>query len=215
MIDTATIQRVIMALHEQTGRVLSLKSGEGDYGLSVRRNVYALWSGKLDRDSFVSEMEATIDRGLRRAWIEGLREVGVKPGDMSSDAELRIGTIVIDQYNYLGGLADWITENNKDQGGKLGELQDRVALWSGRYDAVREEAHLYGNQEQRYEWVYGDTEHCSDCQRLNGTVATASDWLAYPLHPQDYNLECHGFRCQCRLVPTDKPVTEGGIPLLH
>jgi hypothetical protein len=59
----------------------------------------------------------------------------------------------------------------------------------------------------KLQWVYGDTDHCETCLSLNGLVAYASEWAASPYHPQqppnDY-LDCGGWKCKCKLEPTNK-----------
>lgn len=52
-----------------------------------------------------------------------------------------------------------------------------------------------------YEWRYGDTEHCSDCLRLNGQRHTYSAWRDAGWLPKRKNLECKGYNCQCNLIP--------------
>jgi hypothetical protein len=59
----------------------------------------------------------------------------------------------------------------------------------------------------KYEWVFGDADHCETCSRLNGLVATAKEWTISGIKPQsppNENLDCKGFNCQCKLVPTTK-----------
>jgi hypothetical protein len=51
-----------------------------------------------------------------------------------------------------------------------------------------------------YEFVYGDTEHCSDCLRLNGQKHRMSDWIESDMMPKSANLECGGWLCKCELV---------------
>lgn len=197
----------------------ALKSGESDYGLAVRRAVLALWNGTLDKGGFNRQLEDTIDLGLRRAWDAGLRDVGVR--EMTGEQLTRINEIVIDQWKHVEGFADWIIENDKAHGGKLGDLQPRASLWYDRYNSVRYEARLYGPQEERYIWRLGPTErHCQHnekpggwgCANLAGVVATAAEWRAAGIRPMSSDLSCNGFQCQCSLDKTDEPLTEGGIP---
>lgn len=214
-----TMIRLAQANLEQAERILFIKSGASDFGTAVRRAVYALWSGKINKQEFDRQLGDSIDLGLRRAWNEGLRDVGVEPRNMDMEAQFRISNIVVEQWQHIEGLADWIIENSKENHGLLRDLQLRVSEWSNRYDQTRVEAHLYGPQEQHFKWSLGPTEkHCEDkgssigCVTLNGVVAPASHWRARDLHPGCRHTTCGGWHCGCSLDPTDEPLTEGGIP---
>ena len=65
-------------------------------------------------------------------------------------------------------------------------------------------------------WRLGRTEqHCSTCFALNGTVASATDWVISGIRPQaapNARLECGGWRCDCSLDVTDEPLSAGGVP---
>jgi hypothetical protein len=60
---------------------------------------------------------------------------------------------------------------------------------------------------QRMMWVYGDADHCSTCEQLNGIVAYASEWETLGVKPQSPPnplLQCGGWRCKCSLRVTDR-----------
>lgn len=51
--------------------------------------------------------------------------------------------------------------------------------------------------------------NCGDCARYAGRTHYAKDWMAAGAVPQSRNLECRGYRCDCKLVPTKGPVSAG------
>ena len=57
-----------------------------------------------------------------------------------------------------------------------------------------------GQPEPRFMWMLGGTEkHCTDCAALDGQVKTSSEWASAGIQPQSPDLECGGWRCDCRL----------------
>lgn len=88
-------------------------------------------------------------------------------------------------------------------------LASRLGLWvntaigaftSGQVDAEP----VPGEPEPRYTWRLGATEqHCGDCLRLDGVTLTASEWARAGIKPQSPQLECGGWRCDCRLELTE------------
>lgn len=93
--------------------------------------------------------------------------------------------------------------------GGWGRIAGRVRLWVNRGNASYargQELALVVDEEPRYTWRLGATEqHCTDCLRLDGVTLTASEWDRLGIHPQSPDLECGGWHCDCRRVPTDKP----------
>lgn len=69
----------------------------------------------------------------------------------------------------------------------------------------------YGDDEDKFIWEYGDTEHCNDCLSLNEQVHTRREWYDFFLRtgkfPRSSALECKGHHCACNLNPTQRPVT--------
>jgi hypothetical protein len=84
-------------------------------------------------------------------------------------------------------------------------ILERAVLWGATILGIEAMGQLFRADDPFWRWQYGETEHCSDCVRLHGQVHRASEWLASGWSPKSPSLECHGYRCQCALIPADGP----------
>lgn len=184
------------------------------YRRTLWRNVRDLYNQEIDVQMFLNFHVDIVREQLRRAWNEGMRENGLDPErDMKPEWEARLQNIMVNELMHMEDFANAVG-NAAILGEPIEPFRARVDLWANRYNDVVNEAKLLTKPEDRYRWVYGDTEHCETCAHLNGIVATATQWADsgyIPGHPPNNRLECGGWRCQCRLERTDAPLTEGGI----
>jgi hypothetical protein len=178
-----------------------------------------LWQAVLDlyRGGSVSDFEdswaGSIEEQLNRAWREGARSVEVDPKDFEEEDIAEIEAIIVNEFGYVSGLAAEIVQAAKDEAG-FDAFRSRVDIWANRYNDVVNRAVVWFGDRENIEWIYGDTEHCKTCEALNGIVAWAKEWeLAgvVPQNPDNPVLECRGWRCQCRLEPTDKRRTRNAF----
>ena len=174
------------------------------------------YNNKVDVSAFLDKFIGLVEDQLRRAWNEGMRNVGLDPArDMLPLYQAHLQKIIDAEFNQVLDFAGAI-EKARQEGKPVEPLRARVQLWSNRYQNVVNEAMAVCKPGERYEWVYGDTKkHCSSCARLAGTVATGDMWRmsgVMPQNPPNAKLECGGWRCRCRLVRTDRPLSEMGIP---
>ena len=92
---------------------------------------------------------------------------------------------------------------NTIYGGFLPEIEDRnkrLSMWRNTARGLHTYGKLLGNPDVEYTWRLGQTEeHCVDCLRLNGQTMTGAEWVENELVPQDRNLSCNGYNCDCRL----------------
>jgi hypothetical protein len=83
---------------------------------------------------------------------------------------------------------------------------------------VRDKAKVMACADTKLEWVQGPSEEgCGSCSRLNGKVKRASYWNRVNVLPRVHGapyLACNGFRCQCELKETNKPLSKGPLPRL-
>lgn len=179
------------------------------------RDVRDLYNGEMDEGAFVDDMVRLIDEQLRRAWNEGMRDNDLDPAkDMTPEWEAILQDIQLNELDYVDDFAQEIIKAQQN-GAPVEQFQSRVSIWVNRYNEVVNESRITTRPEDKFEWVFGDTEHCSTCAALNGVVATGKQWeeSGYkPQNPPNDALECGGWHCQCHLDYTEKPLTEGGIP---
>lgn len=155
-------------------------------------------------DIIQKQGKAAYLRGIQDGGNAGIRSVGMlEPNEI---AEMTL--LVNEQVGFLMKLSDYA-------GGdvNMSQLKSRIDLWVNKgLDGIYNAGKLTGAKNKTLEWIYGDTEHCSDCLNLNGRVYRASIWKKYEIQPRSSLLECKGFKCQCKFEPTDKPPTKGRPP---
>lgn len=184
------------------------------YNRSIVGFVGSLFTDKISVDEFERVMRNLIFNQLFAAWREGMAENGLDPKkDMTKEMVKIVSDIASDEEKALPGFASDIIAARTT--GSADAILARAGLWSNRYNDVVNEAKLFtAPAGQMFEWIYGDTEHCDTCAALNGTVASAVDWESSgykPQSPPNDKLDCGGWRCRCKLTPTDKKPTPGGI----
>lgn len=189
----------------------------GYFGDTLDRLVKDLFNKHIDELEFVQVAEDLLYGQLRDAWMEGMAVNGLTEDDMTPEYETELGGLIQAQNEQLLDFADAIVEESNAPDASIDGLLARADLWNNAYLDVYNQAIAYtADAADKFEWVLGNTEHhCETCEALDGTIATAEDWLASGIRPQDPpndQLECGGWRCDCKLVPTKDPVTEGGIP---
>jgi hypothetical protein len=192
--------------------VKSVKS----YRRDLRAVVRGLWSGILTFDQAADSMDIAIERNLTQAWNQGARECGIRPDELSEDELDALQERITDELVNLSGFLLVIQEKSKANGGKLAPLFRRVELWVNRFPDIQNQAKTMACADEKLIWVLGRVEkHCRTCLKLAGKVKRASFWLRSGIRPQNPPnefLECGGWRCDCRLSKTDKPVSKGPLP---
>lgn len=186
------------------------------YQRSLWANVRKFYNSEIDAGEFIDEQIRLIEGQMRKAWYEGMRNVGYEnpPKEMTAEFDAELQAVIDSEFDHVLDFAQAI-EDAKLANQPLEPFRARTEMWVNRYTDVVNQAEVFTKPEQRFRWEYGDTQHCETCAALNGTVATGQQWTDSPYQPQsppNDALECGGWRCQCRLVPTDEPLTEGGIP---
>lgn len=185
---------------------------ESFYRRALRGAVLDLYRGG-DAGDFLDRLTALVEDQFRRAWNEGARDAGFA-GEMTDADLLPLIERMAAEQDHMFAFADAIEQAAREEK-PIAPLYDRADMWASRYNEIRDWARVHFGGKRRYKWVVGPTEHCEDCARLSGTVATGEEWeaaRARGIYPQARDLECGGWRCQCSLQPTDEPPT-GDIPL--
>lgn len=185
---------------------------------SLTASARGLWSGQLDSLSFADSFFSTLRRGLTQAWYEGAKEFGIKPDELSEEELAVLAQKIGDNNQYVGGLADFISQHTKAQGFSFETIKPRLDLWINRYEEVKELAKSMagGNRKLRWDFLGLVKEHCRSCLKLKGRVARSKTWAERGLYPRATNgtLACGGFHCGCGFTETDEPVTRGRWPKL-
>lgn len=212
----------VLALAEQ-GHHGTRKHGKADYTQSVRRPVAALWRGSIVRADFDSTMYAVVDRGLGRAWREGIAEFGFTEADLSAEEVIRLQMAVARYFPHIDRLAERVEQNSRAEGGKLTPLFAHVnTVWGNQYGELYNLGMMLAGADQKMEWVLNlkrmTKVHCEDCLKQAGRVYRASTWARYDVRPQSPALACcgdwgNGCGCGFRKAP-GKPVTPGRPPKL-
>jgi len=183
------------------------------YASGIRSAIYGLWSGQIDLFNFVDSMISTLEHGLRRSWYEGAAQCGIQPAELTLDELDAMRFLINSQVNYVMGLANDIQAADKSKKGKLRPFIQRGQMWINLYNQASNQARQMACKDQKLKWRVGPTKvHCISCATYNGRVYRASIWQKYNIRPQDYALECRGFKCLCEFFPTDEPVTPGFPP---
>ena len=182
------------------------------YRRALRDRARDLYSGAMSEDEWLDYMIDTIADQLTGAFRAGLREVDAK---MTDELQEELDKIIQSEYDHVLDLGASILEAKDRQAGMDG-INSRLDSWAERWNDTKDRAILLAApKDLALQWVYGDTEHCETCQALNGVIAYAGAWNEAELKPQsppNEALECGGWRCQCRLEPTDEKPSEGNIP---
>src|SRR5512133_1859375 len=212
--QTDTTTRMVLAVKRAALRAY-VKAGqiktEGSYRRQVWNIIRDLYNGEIDEYQFVDDFNVFIDNQFGRAWREGARDMGVNPNQFTDEDYNELARRIEEEQGHMLQLADDLLSARASQSG-LEPFRGRADMYANRYNDILNAAHVWFGGKRMLEWQYGDTDHCNDCSRLNGIVASADDWKESGWQPQSRDLECGGYHCQCRLVPTDKPPTPGGIP---
>lgn len=191
------------------------KGSYNDYARSVRSLVYGLWSGDIDRFSFIDSMVGTIDRSLRRAWFEGAAQCGIQPGELTLAEMDAMRDLINSQFGYLVSYSDDIVAGQRGFG-LLSTQYARADLWINRYNQAVGRARQMACGDKKMIWRLGVREqHCGTCNVLDGKVKRNSVWLDAGLEPQNAPnplLECEGWNCGCSLTPTNLPLSKGPLP---
>lgn len=155
---------------------------------------------ETSRAKFAGSMRSAIRRFGLMAFRDGLESTG---WESESFSKTELAAFRQLQETASGYVSSFGTEIFKAGGISAGEVELRAQFWANKtLTEFYLKGQLLGAPERKYRWEYGDTDHCETCQALNGQVRTMAEWTATYL-PQSSDLACHGFNCQCRLVPVE------------
>lgn len=174
------------------------------YFRTLRGLVLSVYNGDM-RTEFIDIMANLIQGQLTQAWLTALGEAGL---NMTPEMQAELDGYILNEYTFVDGYYRDIL-NAGLLNLPIDPLIQRARIWANRWNDIYNAAKLYiaSQYGDRMVWVYGDTDHCTTCEQLNGIVAFAREWEQLNIRPQNPPnplLECGGWRCQCRLEVTDR-----------
>jgi len=194
-------------------------SGKGKGLAAFRRNTRAavrgLWSGALNKDQAFDAFTVAIEQAIDLAWIEGAQECGIQESEFTKEEIEARDDFIFEQTGQLRPFIDDIEKKSKKNKGELTPLLTRNEMWVNQYSSAKQQSEALACRNEKREWRIGRTEHCRTCLALNGQVRRLSFWAnnVVPRNAPNERLECGGWRCQCTLRKTDKPISRGRLPL--
>jgi hypothetical protein len=209
----------MLVLNETKAKPISTIAGRGGI-VSFRRNVRAsvrgLWTGAINKRQALSTFRSAIEKAIDQAWIEGAAECGIQADELTVEELTARDEFIFDQNDLATNFIDDIAAKSKANGGQLQPLMQRAEMWVNQYSSAKQQAEAMACANEKRVWRVGRAEHCRTCLALNGQVRRLSFWQnnVLPRNAPNPKLECRGFRCQCTLEKTDKPISRGRLPRL-
>lgn len=188
------------------------ESADG-YRRSLAQLVRGLWSGVITLEDFYLAFGSALERGLTQAWYEGASQCGIAPDELTNDERLELKRHILIGRMAMGKFGDSIATLSKAEGARLSPHLERLKIWANRWNEAYNHAQTMACADQKLIWLLGATKrHCISCAGFANRVYRASIWAKNSARPQGRNLYCGGYRCGCRLEPTDQPVNRGRFP---
>jgi len=195
-----------------------------DYALTFSPRESVGWARNV-----TNKVQASISRMIPEAWYQGFEAAGIRRNEVSAEELAAMRAFVTEQRIYAEDLTpqmqeiaqrygrihmtDVRTKEETETGRRL--VMNHVPLWRNVWDTARNKAIVMARTDPKLMWSMGGTvEHCFDCLRYHGRVYRASTWKRYEIEPQSRALSCHGYRCLCRFLTTDEPMTPGRPPAM-
>lgn len=192
---------------------IAAKSQE-QYQKALYAAVRAYWSKAISEVGLVNEMDSAIRRHYTRAAYDAAKMAGLLIGDISVEENAALQASIAAEQSYVVGFAQWIGGYRDTKGAMISVAFDRIKMWAGRYERIKSKFLALFAKDKKLQWKVGNTEHCIDCLNMMDRVYRASVWASYNLEPRSPELNCGGFRCQCKFEIADAttPVNKGKPP---
>jgi hypothetical protein len=182
-----------------------------DFELAFADLITARENGDITASRFTTVGRALLRKTGLLAIRDGLEDGGVKTTDadgvvmpLEPDEQAIYDNWLIEQSAYLADFAKTLTK------GAEPDADFKAGLWANKsIMPIYNEGIMSADKNGTYMWVYGDTEHCPDCLRLNGQVHRLRNFISRGWIPQSDKLACKGFFCKCKFVKTNRPISGG------
>lgn len=150
------------------------------------------------RQQFRSKLASLLNKYGKMAFMDGLTDGGIDEPVLDEEDQNTIARMLAEQSQYVTGITDVLF---KGDGVSDAMAEFKPAMWFNKSINPMYQAGLVSaDKNGLYEWVYGDTEHCEDCIKLNGQRHRLKEFDQRGLMPQADRLACKGFNCKCKLV---------------
>ena len=170
--------------------------------LNLAENALA---GQLPRSVYTRAVRAALKDWYTTAFTEGLREgTGNATVALDSEEAAKLAAFIKTQSKFVPGLSKYIYTHQDEL--TFVNLFDRIGLWARKgFDTAWQMGLLMGRDNEMLEWFLGATEkHCATCGNAAGQIHRAKEWERSGIVPRADVLECHGFRCDCDLRPSQE-----------
>lgn len=168
-------------------------------------------TGRTTQAGFISALTAVLNSAIEDVAFAGLADGGVKTKELEEDERLFVENHQREQAQYIDNVAVAIFDD-----GRVTEEEARGKAdmwWNQSVNPVYAEMIVRASANAAFKRVLGATEeHCVDCTKLNGQVRRAKFWHERKIWNASKVTQCGGFRCECRNVATDEPITRGRFP---
>ena len=171
----------------------SINEETRDYQDILERLVVDAANGNARRSAFVKEMQQEIIDRAETVYIEGLREAGREPPEITDDDQKRINDWILSQTSSVGAFVDdamAVAELTGDERTEArNAMLDRVGVWVQALDWLGGIAKLeeLGNIYLTFDGDDGK-ESCVQCQVYKGQRHKRSWWESRGLLERNGNL---------------------------
>jgi hypothetical protein len=187
--------------------VKSIQGYADEFQLRLSESVAEFFNRQASAAEVGSVLKNLLRGYARDTYLEGMREGGVDEpeSDITDEEEADISAWVSEQFGFVPGFVQAVkdTRTAEDNESAQAGINNRVELWAGSLANLGSLGKARALANIMCTWVYGDTEHCATCEKLNGRRKRMSWFLDNGYIPQENGsdtLECGGWRCQCKLV---------------
>lgn len=159
---------------------------QASYQRLLRAPARGLWNGVFDIDQAFDAMQVSIRAGLLDAFNAGMKAAGLRPRDKTPGEILALQRIITKETSFIFGLLEFIEDNQRSKGGKLGTVYKRLNMWLSRWQDVKNQAAQLAAGDPAYIWLWTPgKEHCRSCTVLNQKVKRLSTWQRVGVRPQN------------------------------
>jgi hypothetical protein len=157
-----------------------------DYEDSIKGLILKAQKGELEKTEFISEVGILTDAFVLAAYSAG----------SSSFVEPRAIELEMSESKTFAmeAASDLWSKSAEGRFEDELDIDSKIAVWGSVIGFYFSEGLTKNAANPWLRWNVGPTDHCSDCLGNEGVIKRAADW---ELVPQDRNLECQGFKCQC------------------